>query len=345
MRTLAIIITAVALLLGVGRASAQPAPPPASQEGSVDRLAGTVGELSRAVERAEAEERELRRRYNRELQAIDRLKAQRRSWRVDRQLGEQKASAQAVGRLLASADRRDRLLRGTLATARARLLDAVLRELRAPVSVARQLWLRRLRSELGQALRPPVRKITLPDETLDALADPEELAEQISLLRQAERELGRQAEILKARASRYRRWATLRENRQRSRDLEELDDDSVRRHVGAPGFPTAAVQGRSLESPAPLAGEADGATGGEGGAVGGGGAMVSAPLADASIVLADVIDGTSRTALRRAAQSEDPAAKARAAARAADQVAARLERLRRNRERIERHLRGMGSGR
>lgn len=324
---------------------------PRAESAATDRAAARVAATERRRRALRADKDRLRGVYNRQLQEIDRLKAQRRSWRRDRQLAEQKAESQRTALALGKIDRELRALSARLGSERKALAAAIDREIGAGATGARLTRLVSLRAAVRRALRPPVRKILIPDAELDELADPEELIEQIAMLEHAETELAREEAALAQRAARYQRMADLRAKRQRADDLGELDDDGVRRTTTRVAAASSGDRGTSADSESqdgagaptgPGEPPGGGADDGDSGGFGGGEPSDPGPggsLSDVSIVLSDVVDASTRDALRRADRSSDPAAKARAARRAKVQVEARLERLRKSRLRIETYLR------
>jgi len=279
--------------------------------------------------------------YSKQLSELDALKRQRASWRRDRQIRSRKSTSQAVARKLSAFDRELRTMNKQVRSAQKKLLVAIEAELRLGVSSTRRAMLSKMRRPIVRALRKKARKIVLPDDELDELADPEELAEQAALLLQAERQLLKEQRGLEKRAERYGRMAELRSKRERSEELSQFDDNQVRRSTGRLNDPKSRGGGDGLHNessdgaaglgspdpsddgpPEPPGTDADlGGTGGD--------------FSTASVVLADVIGATAVDALRRAGQSSDPRVKARAAKRARNQVKARLERLRARRKAIQ----------
>jgi hypothetical protein len=189
-----------------------------------------------------------------------------------------------------------------------------------------------------------VRKIVLPDDDFDPLADPEELEYQASLLRQSEEQLTRELARLDTQADRYRRMAALRKQRNRAAELSGFDDSQPRRSTGrsnqlrngeAAGAPVVDIGG----APAPQAPPSE---------TGPGQQAPDIPNDDATsptedprfdVVLADVVDVSTVSALRAAGLSSDPAVKAQAAERARKQVKDRLDRLQKRREIIQKRAR------
>jgi len=273
---------------------------------------------------------ELTARQQGQLAEVDRLKRQRASWRRDRQLKDALAVSLDTARQLGAAARQLAEVDARLAAARRAALAAIDAEL-AAAPAPRRRTLAAIRATLIAQVAPPAAKrIVLPDDQLDPLADPEELDQQAAALRQGEAELAREADSLARQAARWQHQADLRRQHERARDLALRDDDQPRRTSGAAGAGGTDGLGNPSQ-PTPQTG------GGEPGA----GGFEGQP----EIVLADVIDPTAVDALRAAEQSTDPAAKATAAAAARDQVEARLARLRQHRAAIEaraRELRARG---
>ncbi len=314
---------ALATLTASAPASAQPGPvagasaSPAETDAALARLAAEI----RARDAVSTQRTSLTRRYDEELRAVDGLKKQRASWRRDRQLREALArtldTANVLGRLAADLRSRDARV-AELATRALRRLDA---ELASGASATRQRDLLGQRQRLS-ASQPGGKKIVLPDAEIDPLADPEELEQQAHALRQAEDELGRQVSALEQQASRLRRAAELRRQHERAGELVARDDDQPRRQTGSAG-----AGGRSDGAGAAAADSAP--------APPGSGTAEEFQGETAAVVLANVVDSATVDALRRAGRASDPAAKADAAQRARDQVAARLRALRDQRAAIE----------
>ena len=350
LKSLAIPIALAALLLGGPEALAAStrrvaqATAPATKAGrqlATDRAAAGVSRLLTQRNQRVVEKRGLTETYQTQLRELDRLKQSKASWRRDRQIRAKKAESQATGARLSRVDAELRVLDAQLKVQRQSLLAAIARELTDPaISAPRRVGLEKIRGQVSAALRPRARRIILPDDSLDELADPDELAEQIALIQQAENQLVQERKALQQREQRYTRWAMLREQRERAGQMSDLDDDQVRRSTG-----------RTEKS-----GRDNGGTAG-----GGGGASddeAGAPAEDvgdsdspnpppsgpdasfetSSVVLADVVDSSTIDALRRAGRSGNPRSRAEAAGRARKQVEARLERLKKSRALIQNHL-------
>lgn len=316
---------------------------------TTDRTAADMARLQRRRAQKLAEKRQLERTYELELAALDRLKRGKASWRRDRQIRSAKAASQTTAERLSRADIELRAIDASVRRQRQALLAAVDRELATGPGSSRRAALDRMRGQVAASLRQPVRKILIPDETLDELADPEQLGEQVALIQQAEAELRRERESLQQRESRYARMSRLRDQRDRAVQMSELDDEQVRRTGGRP----ASRVGASTDSPsgAPPSSDTDSEGVGLGDGTGGGTNGGSEPTFGAdsgfeqsSILLADVVDTSTVQALRRAGRSASPRARAEAAAGARAQVEARLNRLARSRLLILRHLRALRRG-
>ena len=315
---------------------------------ATDRAAADVSRLERARVQKLSEKRMLERAYEAQLRELDRLKRSRASWNRDRQIRSNKAESQSTAARLSRADGELRTIDELLRRQRRALLAAIDREAATRPSPTRQAALDRMRAQVTAALKPRVRKILVPDDTLDEMADPEELTEQIALIQQAEAELRREREALRQREDRYVRMARLRQLRDRATEMSELEEEVGRRTGRAGGRTSVAGQGDRGEAAGDpgsspdytgaggddgLASPGDGDSGGPGG-----GFNEDGGFEQSSILLTDVVDSGTIDALRRAGRSSSPGRRADAAARARKQVEARLQRLERSRAIIQRHL-------
>lgn len=339
--------------LGPGQAAPAQPPQAADLARTTAREAAALAAIERERAQALAEKARLARQYEGELQEIDRLKQQRASWRRDRMIRDRLSASHDTARALAAADQRVRRLDASLATQRGRLVAAIDRELAAAPTAERRQELARWRAGAQRGQRKGAKKIVLPDERMDPLADPEELEDHAALLRQSEAELARELARLEQQAGRYRYMATLGAKRERAAELGRLDDDQPRRtsvrsglapatggddagdapdgHTDSPsGPPPPAPPGAPEPAPDDPPTDEDGRgpeTPPEDDLGGG--------LVGLDVVLADVVDTPTLDALRAADRSASPAVKAKAAERASAQVRARLERLRAQRKRIQ----------
>lgn len=302
---------------GVGRAIAGPAIRVA-QADPVAVASADVARAERARSALAAQRAVLDARYTSELGEIDKLKRQKASWRRDRalraKLAESVETAQALARLasqIAAAD-------AEVGRARARGVAAIDRALPG-ASAGRRAELTARRAQWAPA--PRVKRIVIPDDALDPLADPEELDEQAAALAESEAELAREVARLDGQAARYDRLAALRKQHDRAEQLALRDDVDPRPGAagtrGAPG--TADVEG----APAP---------------------DESAPESSfdgVATALSAVVDPGTIDALRSAERSSDPARRATVARAARDAVSARLARLHKQRAAIEARARDL----
>jgi hypothetical protein len=353
------LVLALSVVLGAARpALSQDVSRSGVETARTDQTAAEMARLqSRRLQKL-SEKTVLERTYEAQLREIDRLKRSKASWRRDRQIRASKAASQTTADRLERADGELRAIDGLLRRQRQLLVGAIERELARAPSAARRAQLDRMRAQVTAALRPRVRKILLPDDTLDALADPKELGDQIALIEQAEVELRHERESLRQREDRYERMARLRDLRARASEMSEIDEDHVRRTGGRPGDgrasptsddnpegPPEDFSGGGTDNSAgeDVSGGGDpvgGGNGAGGGTTGGGTGSVGEDTAfeQSSILLTDVVDSSTIDALRRAGRSTSPRTRAEAAARARKQVEARLQRLERSRALIQRHL-------
>jgi hypothetical protein len=280
--------------------------------------------------------RSLRRVHDQHTAAIEKLARQRASWNRDRKIANLKASAQATAKQLTAIDRQLAAARREMVAAQRQLLAAARRELEAGVEGGRARQLRQLETSLARALRPPARKIIVPDEKLDPLADPEELEELARLIARAEAQLRAEERKLERQVAYFRNQQRLRTQRDRARDIERLDGEGVRRTTGI-GAASDRASGADSASP-----EAD-----DGGGLGGSDGesppdnqseSPEVSLETSSVVLADVIDDVTAADLRRASRSTNPALRARAASRAQREVQGKLRQLRRQQQLIRRRV-------
>ena len=347
------LVIAASIALGPSPAMSQANRPVAAvppSAGATDRAAADTARLERARVQKLSEKRMLERAYEAQLRELDRLKRSRASWNRDRQIRSRKAESQSTAARLSRADSELRTIDELLRRQRRALLAAIDREAATAPSLARRGALDRMRAQVTAALKPRVRKILVPDDTLDEMADPEELTEQIALIQQAEAELRREREALRQREDRYVRMARLRQQRERATQMGELEEDVGRRTGRAESRGPAAAGGQDDRGESDPSsdysggGAEDGGSGssaGDGdslGTGGSGGVGEDGGFEQSSILLTDVVDSGTIDALRRAGRSSSPGRRAEAAERARKQVEARLQRLERSRAIIQRHL-------
>jgi hypothetical protein len=326
-------ILAVLLLgsVGAGVADARPVTP----RGRVAQAADPVDVASAAVAKAEsaraaiaADRAALQRRYDGELVEIEKLKRQKASWRRDRALRSQLATSNETAKSLTVLAERLKKADADVARARAAAVVAIDRALpRTPVGARRSDLQRKRR--MWAPPPPPPKKIRIPDESLDPLADPEELDQQIASLRDTEGALLREVAQLEEQAAKFDHMARLRAQHERADELARRDEADPRR-IGTIARGTA-LDGEGAAAP-------QDSEDGFGPAPDGIFENDNEPIGDArdfATALSEVVDPSTVDALRRAERSNDPGARAAVARRARDAVNKRLETLRKRRAAIE----------
>lgn len=313
--------------------------PQAQATTELDRTRARLRELSNKQSRLRADKAKLDRQYQTKLAEIDRLKKQRPSWRRDRLIRSRMRESHGTASQLSALDQRLRRMNKTIRKLKEKLVTLIDRELANRPSATRTRQLRAWRRDAGKGLRRTARKIVLPEDEIDPLADPEELDYQASLLRQSEDQLAAEMSKLDKQAARYRHMVSLRKNFSRAEELARFDDDRPRRGTGRSterASPNEA--GAEAPGPAPPPPSVDPNNDGPPDAgqeidnLGGGNDNFSGSDGNFDVVLADVVDASTIKALRAAETSSDPAVKAKAAERARKQVRERLERLRKRRK-------------
>lgn len=317
----------------------------APSSAGTDRAAAAEVASEAQVARLTQTRAQLSARYQDQLAAIDKLKKQKASWRRDRELNTAQADAKDTGDRLAALDKQLAAAQGQLATARATAVRAI--DAEAPSAVgARAQQLAKLRAQLAPSR--VVKKIVIPDATIDPLADPDELDHQAAALKDSEAALARQVKDLESQAAELEHVAEIRKQHERAGEIAFREDDTPNRNAQASQSKGLSDQTPTVGSPGAggagqnsggAGGGSTGGTGTTGGAVGGdtfsGGERGAGYEAEASQVLGEVIDRSTIEGMMRASRSGDPAQRARAAKQARDAVAARLEQLRKQRAAIE----------
>lgn len=334
-RWLFVLVLAVGSTAGIARAQA-PAAMTATARAQADAAA-----LERKASQLAQQRGALAKTYAEQLEAIDRLKKQRASWRRDRELRDNLAAANDTAVKLGSVTAELGRTSTALAAARRALLAAIDAELAGKPVPARVAELERVKNQLSpQVPQQKAHRIVLPDLEVDPTADPEELEAQAAALRDSEAELSRQVVGLEKQAKDLDEIAKLRKAHDRASDLAKRDDDQPQRTAqqgGSRGV-FGSTAGDDKGSPAP---EAGGIGGAGGGASNGGGGQGPSGLSgggfesEATVVLSGVVDATTIDTLTRAQRSGDPAQRAAAAKKARDAVATRLEQLKKKRAEIE----------
>lgn len=296
----------------------------------VDDRGQRVAHLEKENARLVAERQQLARVYDEKAASIASLKAQPPSWTRDRKLGGMLAESKDMA---AKLDRKDAELRGVagvLLVERRGLLQAIDRELAgAPAPTAeRAAALSRRRADLVAAVSG--RPLKVPEWTIEADDDAEDLSYKAAALAQSEQALLSERTRLGARVVYFRNQAKLARSHKRLDEQDVFPDEEPRRGTGATGAQadrdpkggTPTAENDSSESPPPT-------PPGSGGPVGFDPGEARLNLAaDPSVILADVVAAGTLDELRRAERSGDPETMARAAERAGKEVEARAARLR-----------------
>lgn len=303
--TLAVVAPGVAVAERPARVAQAPGP--------VEAAVAAVTAAQREVAAVAAEHAALGRRYDHQLAEIDQLKRQQASWRRDRALRSKLAASLETAKALTALAERGR--RASVALTKAKALAVVALD----AAIARATPAARPALERRRAqYRPPAapKKIVLPDDALDPLADPEELDDQAAALRDAEAALTAEVARLGQRVDRFAAMAELRRQHERAESMARDDDDAARRIALRGGGSESGFSNDS--APAPAEGATDVPSG-----------------RDLAVALAAVVDARTVDALRQSDGTNDPEARAAAARQAKAAVAARLELLRKRRAAIE----------
>ena len=213
------------------------------------------------------------------------------------------------------------------------LVAAIDAELAAGETGERADRLGKQRARLASQVAPQAKKIVIPNSDIDDSADPEELDAQAAALAQTEKELEAEKSRLGKNADDLDTVAKVQKEHNRANELSNRDDDGSHRtnttpHGGA--AQTNGVHGGGEDTnPAPTGG-------GFGGGSGAGPADPTRGVeAEATVVLADVIDASTLDGLRGAQKSTDPATRATAAKKARDAVGTRIDELKKKKAAIE----------
>jgi hypothetical protein len=323
MRWVAIIV----LVLGVASATAR-------AESAMDATTRAYN-ISMAAERRATDlavqRNTLAQRYEDELRVNADLKNQRPSWRRDRELRDALSEANETAKKLAAVTSDLAKAQTNLANARRALVTAIDTELAGNPPAARRAQLDRARAQVLPQAHRAAHRIVLPDMQVDPLADPEELDQQAAAFRESEAELQKQIGGLEAQGKELDRVAMLRKQHDRSNDMNSREDNNP--HRNAPSSTGRGTGGAFDSTPTAPSPETGGGAGHDGGNPPP--ASISSFEADATIVLADVVDTSTLDGLNRAQRTGDPAQRAVAARKTRDAVAAKLDQLRAKRKQIE----------
>jgi len=292
---------------------------------STDRAQAESQAAERRVGQLAAQRASLAKRYQDELDTIDRLKKQKASWRRDREVSASMSDAKETADQLTAATRELATAQTALATARKQLLASIDLELKGSPSATRAKDLQRLRMQLAPSSDPAPRRIMIPDTNIDPLADPEELDQRAAELRASEDELNRQVAGLDSQAKELDTIAALKKQHDRSSEVFNRDDDQPHRNAHNTGTGGQQLEGAGAAAPS------DHSSGGGTSTLSG----TSRFESDAAIVLSEVVDAKTLDSLTAAQRSGDPAQRAEAAHQAHDAVARRLADLKKKRAEIE----------
>jgi hypothetical protein len=306
-------------------ASAQPAAPavPASLAAKTEGASASSKLAERQFRALSIRRDQVEKRYQDELDAIDRLKNQRPSWRRDRELRDSLSSSLETANQLSTATRELERAKLALASTRRGYLAAIEAELANGAPMVRAMQLRHAKAALSPQVRDTPRHIVIPDLEIDPLADPEELDQRAAELRESEDELNHQIAGLGSQAAELDRLALLRKQHERAGYLVNRDDDQPHRNASpkaSEATPEESTVGGQYPNSSPPTG---------------------APESYVPIVLAEVIDASTISSLSAAQHSNDPAQRAEAAHRAHDAVVKRLEQVRKRRTEIEARARDL----
>lgn len=280
----------------------------------LDVAIANVTRAQKALAALAAERAVQTRSYETQLAEIDQLKRQKASWRRDRSLRSKLAASSETSTALTALA--DRVRRADADLARAKAAAVVAIDAALPTAGVRRGELERRR--LSYAPPAPAKKIILPDDALDPLADPEELDEQVAALREAEAALTAEVTRLDRRARRFDEQAELRKQHERAESIAMNEDDDVRRVAVRPGGNGVAAAEGSSAPPTD-------------------GAFDTPPPSgrDLATTLGSVVDARTVDVLRQSDRSSDPSTWAAAARQAKDAVTARLDTMRKRRLAIE----------
>ncbi len=319
----------LALILVLASASAWADP------GQADPAIGAAASADKALGQLLAQRTQLAKKYQDEIDAIDRLKKEKASWRRDRELREQLADSNDTATQLGKVSEQIKAAQAKVDRAHAAAVTAIDAELAThDVAPARGDKLHQLRVQLAPP--PAPKKLVIPDAEIDPLADPEELEHKAAAVRAAESELSRQVAGLDAQITELDEVAEVRKAHERTNALALRDEDAPHRTQ-----PHTTGGLTDTPNPAPTAGGAGGAGGNGAGQTTAGGADhfgTQTPTtfeSEATVVLSDVIDHAAIEGMLRASRSGDPAQRAEAAKRAREAVRQRLDKLAKQRAAIE----------
>jgi hypothetical protein len=270
-------------------------------------------------------------RYQDQLAGVDRLKKQKTSWRRDRELRDSLAESADTANQLATLNTQLAAAVRALVQARQDLVTAIDRE-KPTATGPRGAQLDQLRGQVVATLGPAPKKIVLPDAEVDPLADPEELDQQAQVIAETEKQLANQVAGLTSQAADLAQVAELRKTHDRAKEMMLSEDDQPHRNVQH----SSGKEGDTLSPTNGGAGAGGTDTGTQGTPTPGFNNNSGSTFeTEATFVLGEVIDRSTIDGLTRAQRTGDPAKRAEAARLARDQVAQRLESLKKKRGQIE----------
>src|SRR5689334_21571116 len=161
---------------------------------ATENAAAAAGAAERQVGQLTTQKAALEKRYNDEVDAIDRLKKQRPSWRRDREIRDSLSLSLETSNQLDATTAALKNAKGRLDNARRSYLGAIDLELAAGPVPVRAQQLARIRASVVTQVKGAPRDlhILVPDLEIDPLADPEELDQRAAELRETEKQLSRQ---------------------------------------------------------------------------------------------------------------------------------------------------------
>lgn len=331
----------------------------ATEAGEVDARRQAIQRLEGERAQAETQRRELEQKWRGQLLEVEEVARQRSSWNRDQKLKQKKTEAAKLATALEDRGRALRALDGRLAAQRRALLVAIDQELKSDPDERRRSWLESTRSALRANLGQRRLHVPRVEEEIDPLDDPEDLDEKARILGENETQLLAEEQRLSRRAKHFRRLAKLEKARTRAEE-DPFGDDGPRRQskgrtaaAGDPGTRNTTVDseagGRHADEQAPPEGasftdDADPTPATPLGAFDGSQPKTPVvsepePNGDPSFIYADVVEPETIDALKRAERSGSPDERAKASERAAQDVRAQVERLRRKRLEMERRSR------
>jgi len=315
------------------------AAPAAADAAPADDLADRVAEIENQRSSKLVEQAKLKTTLSKRNGEVSDLKRKRSSWRRDRDLKKALKVSRATADELGALYEQIRAIDSRLSKARKALVKAVNIELATQRDASRRTELLGLRERAMAKLRPRSKKIVLPNDAIDPLADETELREQAVLIKKAMVELEREEALLTRREDRYEKMARLQKSRARADEAALFDDNQPRRTTSRQAGPDN--RGAADNNDADFGGAPEASD--DGGGITGDGEAPPNPGfdSDPAVVLVEVVDADTIDALRQAQRSDDPKVKAKVAKRARDQVKTKRERLERQRKKIEARIRAM----